>query len=172
MNEKRHGRIILPIGGAVLSLVMIVLTVLHGYGVIGRRGIDAPNGLPSELQGGMGESGGIPSEDGELIGEAELPSGGQANGGQMSDGQTPPELPSGGMGDGPAMPSGGGFGGNGMEDPNGMGRDARNGGSLGGHLAFASVWCILLGFCLSWLILRHGKEGDRWTTEPAFGGTN
>lgn len=159
MNGKRRGRIILPIGGAALSLLMIVLTVLHGYGVIGRFKVDSPNGLPNELQGG------IPSEDGELIGEAELPGGGQANGGQMNDGQIPPELPSGGMGDGQAMP-GGGFGGN------GMGRGERSGGSLGGHLAFASVWCILFGFCLSWLILRHGKEGDGWTTEPAFGGTN
>lgn len=176
---KRYGRILLPIGGLVISLIMVVLTVLHGYGVTLWGGTNEPDGMPTEMpgemQGGMlgdmNGMGGLPSEDGELIGEAELPSGGQANDDRMNDGQTPPELPSdGNMGDGKELS--GGFGGNGMVDPNGMGRGGRTAGSLGGHLAFASVWCILFGFCLAWLILRRGKEGDGWTTEPAFGGTN
>lgn len=138
----------------IAALGMTVLTVLHGYGVIGGsaggtpemgdRDFPGENGMPERPDGGS---------DGEEIGEIELP-GGNAQGGQA---QTPPE-----------MPDGNGFGGG----ERGEGRNVTD--SLGAHVAFAAVWIFLFAFCLAWAIVSgcNAERRKAWKSEPVSSGTN
>lgn len=152
----------------IAALGMTVLTVLHGYGVIGGsaggtpemgdRDFPGENGMPERPDGGS---------DGEEIGEIALP-GRNAQGGQA---QTPPEMPD-GNGQGqmpPEMPDGNGFGGG----ERGDGRNVT--GSLGAHVAFAAVWIFLFAFCLAWAIVsgcNAERRRDTWKSEPVSSGTN
>ena len=136
----------------VAALGMTVLTVLHGYGVIGGsaggkpemgdRDFPGESGMPERPEGG---------NDGEEIGEIELP-GGNAQQGQE---QTPPELPD-------------GFGGG----ERGDGRNVTD--SLGAHVAFAAVWIFLFAFCLVWAIVSgcNAERRKAWKSEPVSSGTN
>lgn len=136
----------------VAALGMTVLTVLHGYGVIGGsaggkpemgdRDFPGESGMPERPDGGNG---------GEEIGEIELP-GGNAQQGQE---QTPPELPD-------------GFGGG----ERGDGRNVTD--SLGAHVAFAAVWIFLFAFCLVWAIVSgcNAERRKAWKSEPVSSGTN
>ena len=144
----------------IAALGMTVLTVLHGYGIVGGGGRDFPGetGMPERPDGG---------NDGEEIGEIALP-GGNAQEGQA---QTPPEMPD-GNGQGqmpPEMPGGDGFGGG----ERGEGRNVT--GSLGAHVAFAAVWIFLFAFCLAWAIVsgcNAERRRDAWKSEPVSSGTN
>lgn len=148
----------------IAAIGMTVLTVLHGYGVIGGsaggkpemgdRDFPGESGMPERPDGG---------NDGEEIGEIELP-GGNAQVGQE---QTPPELPDGGgQGQMPELPNG--FGGG----ERGDGRNVT--GSLGAHVAFAAVWIFLFAFCLVWAIVSgcNAERRKAWKSEPVSSGTN
>ncbi len=180
---KRAVKNLVLFGVMLVSLGMVVLTVLHGYGVIGKR-TDGMPGDPSGITDGNFGGGQMPgrpgdngSADGEEIGEVTLPD----NGSGQDGAQTPPEQPS-GAGQGgqagqmgqengqtpPDLPSGGFDGG----QPGSMGT---SGGSLGAHLAFASAWVFVFAFCLAWAIMsRCNREGRKaeWKPEPASSGTN
>lgn len=159
-------------GVMALSVVLIVLTVLHGYGVIGNAKRNFENLADRENAGGFG---GMPGDfgggdgDGEMIGDVELPDGGADLDQEM---QMPGDLPSGGM------PGDMTIGGN---DPMGRGDGLQNAamgaqGSLGGHVLFVAIWIFLFAFALAWLIFSRGnaqrKGAYAWNSGPASNGTN
>lgn len=173
---KRTVKNLILFGVMLVALGMVALTILHGYGIIGRSkgGIPGGNGEAGGMQGGFGGGGqmmGRPDDngnsgggDGEEIGEITLPDSGGQSGIQndiQNDVQTPPQLPEGGFdgvqpGD---LPNAGGAG----------------NGSLGAHLAFASAWVFVFAFCLAWAIFsrcNQGKEKGQWQQAPASSGTN
>ena len=180
---KRTVKNLILFGVMLVALGMVALTVLHGYGIIGKSGDSIPggNGAADGIPGGFPSDGQMPGrpddngnnggEDGEEIGEITLPASGSLN-----DAQTPPQAPDGnGQGNGqtpPQLPSGG-F--DGVQPGNLPNAGGAGSGSLGAHLAFASVWVFVFAFCLAWAILsrcNRGKEKGQWQQAPASSGTN
>ena len=172
---KRTVKNLILFGVMLAALGMAALTVLHGYGIIGKRGDSIPggNGAVDGMPGGFGGGGQMPGRpddngdsggDGEEIGEITLPDSGSQSGSRndgRNDGQTPPQLPDGGF-DGVQtgkLPNAGGAG----------------SAWLGAHLAFASAWVFVFAFCLAWAILsrcNRGKEKGQWQQAPVSSGTN
>ncbi len=166
VNFMRKSVRIVCIAVMFVSLCMVTLTVLHGYGVIGGKKATAPqdigeNFTPMEKPDGTPD--GWEQSTGETIGEDTLPDGYSSSDGAIeagdSDGNSssiPPTKPDGDT-DFPNI----GMGGNEMNKMNGMNGNFVDGrtasGTLGGHLLFATIWIFLFAFALALLIF--GRKG-------------